>query len=209
TRVMQAFERNPGASVVYHQLQAVTADGRQPIGNPIPRGVWRGDIRERVERAGGWWPRPTTSALSFSRAFLERVVPMPPHDEPSPDTYLAGAAPFCGPVVGLASPLGRFRLHGANMWSRGSIDQSAGSEIFQLRRDRYAEDVATLQAALRERLGIEPVFSLQDHLRYQQYRRGAGEPVSLARVVTMALRCPTLPWSMRWREAVKVVLGRW
>jgi glycosyltransferase involved in cell wall biosynthesis len=211
SRVVEAFTRDPKPCLVYHQLQAVSADGQEPLGSPMPRGVLEGNIRRRVERAGGWWPRPTTSALSFARPFLEHLLPIPPRRNGflAPDTYLAGAAPFYGSVVGLAEPFARLRLHGENRWTRSSIESSSGAELFRLRRDQYVRDIEALQAGLRERLGIEPRFSLEDHFRYQQYRRGAGEPVSLAKVVTMALRCPTLPWSMRWREAVKVSLGRW
>jgi hypothetical protein len=210
-RVAEAFRREPSACLVYHQLQTVAADGATPTGNPIPRGVWKGDIRARVERAGGWWPRPTTSGLSFSRSFLDRVLPMPTQaDDAWPDTYLTGAAPFVGPVVGLAEPLGHLRLHGKNSWSLGSITEHAEREhLFSVRRDQYVKEFHTLQETLRDRLEIEPRFSLEDHLRYQQYRRGAGEPVPLRRVIAIALRCPTLPWSMRWREAVKIALGRW
>lgn len=30
-----------------------------------------------MEQSGGWWPRPTTSALCFARHYLEQVLPMP------------------------------------------------------------------------------------------------------------------------------------
>ena len=209
-RVVKAFATHPRTCLVYHQFQTVSPEGTEPVGRPHPRGVWKGDIRARAERAGGWWPRPTTSGLAFSRSFLDAVLPMPTDTEdPFPDTYLAGAAPFFGPIFGIAEPLGWFRLHGSNTWSQGAVDRTAGPQLFAKRRDRYAREFVTLQETLRDRLELTPAISLDDHLRYQRYRRGAGERVSLASVVTQTLRCPTLPWSMRWREAVKVTLGRW
>ena len=208
-RVVEAFQSSLKPCLVYHQLQTVAANGSEPVGNPIPRGVWQGDIRSRVQRAGGWWPRPTTSGFSFTRKFLDAVLPMPTDfEDPFPDTYLSGPAPFFGPIFGMGKPLGCFRLHGSNTWSQGAVDRTAGAELFAKRRDRYAREFRTLRNTLRERLGLTPEISLDDHLRYQQYRRAAGDPVSLARLVAMALRCPTLPPSMRYREAAKIALGR-
>jgi glycosyltransferase involved in cell wall biosynthesis len=211
-RVVDAFAHRPDACLVYHQIQSVRADGRTPIGNPLPRAVWQGDIRARVTRSGGWWPHPGTCGLAFSRPFLERVLPMrtPPGELPSPDRYLAFPAPFFGPVVGLTQALACVRLHGENTWSVGSIGgRSDEADLIRARRDQYVTDFRTLQTTLRDNLGIDPPISLDDVFRYQQYRRGAGEPVSLARVTLSALRCPALPWPMRWREAVKIALRRW
>lgn len=209
-RVAEAF-RDPDVVLVYHQIQPVAADGVTSLGKPVPRGVWRGDIRARATRAGGWWPRPTTSALSFRKSFLERVVPIPVGEPPIwADTYLAGLAPFAGHIVGIAEPLGILRLHGENAWSRGAVTSDGDARhVFETRRDQYAMEFHALVSGLHDRLGLGPPLSLDDHLRFQQYRNAAGEDVSRGRVARMALRCPTLPPSMRWREAVKIALRRW
>jgi hypothetical protein len=209
-RVVAEFG-DPTVQLVYHQLQPVEADGLRPIGKPIPRAVWRGNIRAQVERSGGWWPRPTTSGLAFRRSFLERVSPVPTDHRVSwTDTYLAGLAPFVGNVAGIREPLGILRLHGSNAWSKGA---SAGrpdvSQLSETRRDQYEAEFHALEITLREKLGIEPSLSLADHLRFQQYRFASGEPVARWRVVAAALRCPSLPPSMRWREAARIALGRW
>jgi hypothetical protein len=209
-RVEEAFRRAPSPSLVYHQVQTVAADGRTELGNPMPRGVWSGDIRERVERAGGFWSHPTTSALSFSRAFLERVMPLPSAvSGPYVDTFLASIAAFSGPVVGIAQPLALFRLHGENTWSQGPLRQSqAGAEMLGERRDQILREFEALKVGLRDRLGIQPEIALDDHPQYQRYRRAAGEAVPVRSVIAAELRCPSVPWSMRWREAVKIALGR-
>jgi hypothetical protein len=97
------------------------------------------------------------------------------------------------------------------MWSQGSLAGSEDREALVRRRlERYAEEFALLQKTLHERLGVEPPpMSLEDHLRFQQYRRAAGEPVSLARLVRLALTRPSIPPSMRVREAARIALGRW
>jgi hypothetical protein len=209
-RVAHAFASEPRCCLVYHKLQPVDAE-RRPRGNPIPQAVWSGDISRRVERSGGWWPKPTTSGLAFTREYLDRIGPVPSGAPVFVDTYLAAPAPFVGRVVGLRSVLGELRLHGANMWSQGSLAGSEDREALVRRRlERYAEEFALLQKTLHERLGVEPPpMSLEDHLRFQQYRRAAGEPVSLACLVRLALTRPSIPPSMRVREAARIALGRW
>ena len=209
-RVVAEFS-DPAVQLVYHQLQPVEADGIGPIGKPIPRAVWRGNIRTKVERSGGWWPRPTTSGLAFRRSFLDRVSPVPTDIRVSwTDTYLAGLAPFAGKVAGIREPLGILRLHGANAWSRGAIShRSDASRLSETRRDQYEAEFHALETSLREKLGIEPALSLADHLRFQQYRFASGEPVARWEVVAAALRCRSLPPPMRWREAARIALGRW
>lgn len=208
--VAEAFQRRPTPCLVYHQLQTVAADGATRLGKPMPRGVWSGDIGWRVERAGGFWSYPTTSALSFSRAFLDHVMPLPTGAKGTfVDTFLASLAAFSGPVVGIARPLGLFRLHGENRWSRGPLTHGqAGTEMLAERRDQTRREFETLNDGLRDRLGIEPKISLEDHPHYQRYRRAAGEAVPVRSVIAAELRCPSVPWSMRWREAVKIALGR-
>ncbi|MDP8924328.1 MAG: glycosyltransferase [Chloroflexota bacterium] len=211
SRVVRAFAANPRATLVYHPLQAI--DGQLAgIGRPWPRAVWRGDIRHQVERSGGWWPHPTTSALAFRRSFAGRLLPVPPPNRTTyPDTYLAGPAAFVGPVVGLRGSLALFRLHGQNMsyWGRQADDDDAERtrEKFRRNRDQYVDEFHRLKRSL-ERLGISaPSLSLDDHLPYQRYRRALGEPVSLSRLSISALRCPALPAPMRLTEAVRVILN--
>jgi glycosyltransferase involved in cell wall biosynthesis len=207
-RVVDAFASDPRPCLVYHKLQPVDAE-RRPRGNPIPQAVWKGNISQRVQRSGGWWPKPTTSGLAFTKEYLEQIGPVP--TGVFIDTYLAAPAPFAGRVVGLRSTLGELRLHGANMWSRGSVVGIEDREaLVRQRLERYAEEFALLHETLRTRLGIEPPpMSLDDHVRFQQYRRAAGEPVSLARVVRLALTRASIPPSMRVREAARIALGRW
>ena len=209
-RVAAAFGSGLQPCLVYHRLQPVDAE-RRPRGNPIPQGVWRGDIKRRVQSSGGWWPKPTTSGLAFTREYLERIGPLPVGAPLFIDTFLAAPAPFAGPVAGIRTALGELRLHGANMWSRGSMTGAQDREaVVRERVERYAAEFALLQETLRERLGIEPPpMSLADHLRFQQYRRAAGDPVPLARVVRLALTRPSIPPSMRLREAARIALGRW
>lgn len=204
-RVVAAYE--PGDAVVYHQLQRVDAAGN-PQGKPTPRAVMSGDIRRKVARAAGWWPRPVTTGLSFPRNYLERVLPVPVMKERLfIDTYLAGCAPFHGSVRGIAAPLGLNRVHQSNTWSMASV-VSGGQETAKARLDRYVLELDVLSATL-ARTGVDAELNPDDHVRLRQYRWMAGDGASLLGAVGAVVRCPTLPWSMKWREAARTALRRW
>jgi glycosyltransferase involved in cell wall biosynthesis len=149
SHVFEAWKAKPGSAIVYHQLQAVDAH-KTKLGRPWPRAVWRGDIRHRIERSGGWWPHPTTSALSFPRSYLESMLPVPqPNRSIYPDTYLAGPAAFIGPVTGLRTPLALFRLHGQNYsnWGRRTVADDAQSTREKFRRclNQYTDEFHQLE----------------------------------------------------------------
>lgn len=219
-RVLNAWERNPHSCVVYHQLQAVDAQGQKKIGNPWPQAVWCGDIRDRVERSGGWWAYPTTSGLCFSRSYMQQLLPIPTETtRGGSDTYLAGPAAFVAPVIGVAAVLGMVRFHGQQPVPQGSSAYhfkqacfEAGNEstkrlsLFRNKIKRYTVEFAVLKETLRERLNTPASISLEDVWPYQRCRWAAGEPVTWPEAVAGVIGCPTLPLSMKWKEVAKAVL---
>lgn len=125
-RVVAAWTELPPAALVYHRLETIDAQS-SARGNPWPRQLWQGWIRERIERTGGWYPRPPTSGLTMTREYLERLFPIPTEPQRSrlrpgdelvvelkPDSYLSEPAAFVAPVIGLPQTLGRYRIHGRN-----------------------------------------------------------------------------------------------
>jgi hypothetical protein len=78
--------------------------------------------------------------------------------------------------------------------------------VSKRRAEQYEVGFETLEDTLHTRLNIPAAISLHDMREYERYRRDAGESVSLPQVVSNLLKCPTLPFPMKWREAVKVVL---
>ncbi len=207
--VIAAWRAQPDASVIYHQLQGIDAQGRVLWrGKPWPKVMLRGNIRTRVEQSGGWWPWPVTSGLSFPRAFLEQVLPISEAEFPNrADSYLAGLAPFLGPVVGIPEPLAWYRVHkisGSNRYGRAGSKQlgcKLKAEIFDL-------EFQIVRQTLLQRLGIMSSMSLSDHYLYQYYRKGSGDEVPLRQVVGPVLRCPFLSPRLRGRELVKMALRR-
>jgi glycosyltransferase involved in cell wall biosynthesis len=212
--VLEAWKKDPRSCMVYHQLQIVDAQ-KEKLGRPWPRAVWRGNIKHRVERSGGWWPYPTTSGLCFSRSYLERMLPMPTGPYVIwPDTYLAAPAPFFGPIIGLRVPLTLYRFHGENdstsrRIANDQFEPQRKLEMFQHTLNQYNIEYNVLKETLHKRLNITSSISLEDHLVYQRYYRAAGNPVSLSKVIFTAIKSPALPPSMNVREVVNILLDRW
>jgi glycosyltransferase involved in cell wall biosynthesis len=201
-RVVQAYRGH--ASVVHHRMQALSPDG-SPIGRPAPRTAISGEIGDRVRRAGGWWPHPLTSGLSFPRWYLAQVMPIP---VVSPrlfaDTYLAAPAPFFGPVIGLPAVLAHNRVHASNIWTTAVI----GPDQLGQRLDRLELEHAVLLETL-DRCGKHVELRSARHLQLAQYRWAAGADGSALAAALAGLRCPTLPWPMKWRHLARLALRRW
>lgn len=217
--VVSALTAAPGAALAFHQLQSCDRN-RHPLDAPWPRVVPTGDLRPVLGRTGGWYPRPTTSALSFLRTYLEQLFPIPteprwPAEAPrrrafavelKADTYLAAPAAFLGPVAGVARPLASYRIHGANKHAAGP---AAGDRAALVRR-WLAQQQVELEALedVLERLEVRrPALSIEDHPEYQWLRRALGA-TSTARAVRTTLRCPALPVTERLRESARLLAGR-
>lgn len=108
----------PRASMALWRLQGVDINSK-PIDYVVPNpslSLWQGDIRGRFARCG-WYPRPPTSGLAFSRSALDQILPI---DEQvwriSADGPLFTLAPFLGELVAIDKTLGYYRVHGSNLW---------------------------------------------------------------------------------------------
>lgn len=182
--VVDAWRSDPDAVLVYHRVEPEAEGG---VGAPWPHELFRGDISELAARWGGWWPYPPTSALAFSRAFLERVMPVPEESfRICADAYLADLAPFLGPVVGLPDSPTRYRLHGANQWNNAARLKESTAAM-QTHRKRYETRAEALNAALR-RLQIAQQVRLEDHFPYQRLKHRLGEGLSLPALSLLAWR---------------------
>ena len=201
--VVQAFKRIPNTSLIYHRLQQVDVHLKK-IGGPSPRSVLIGDIRSKVERAGTWWPHPTTTGLCPSRWFLEKVLPLPAQKcRLCADGYIAGLAPFFGVVVGLEQPLGVYRMHDGNYWNFRGLTQREES---QRRLERLKEEFDLVTTELMRHSSCDLSFSLEDNFRYQFHRFVAGLANSRLKVLSTVLTTQTLPFPMKWRELARIAM---
>jgi Glycosyl transferase family 2 len=209
-RVVAAARQVPQVYLIHHQMQIVD-EGGKAMHHPFPRHVPDGDIRALVARTGGWFPHAVMSGLTFTRAYAQRLFPVPEeqhfvdggrsHVLPVfPDTYLPGPAALCAPVAGIQAPLTRYRLHGQNMTF--ATQAAYGGQLL-----RYRAEAETLSAVMLEEFGESRPLQMDDHLDYQLVRYAAGE-TSWAYTVGRVMRCPYLPPMLKVREALRVSLKR-
>lgn len=102
----------------FHPLQYVDA-GLQPVPGPHDVRYPTGPCDLRTEYMRGkpvFWAPPTTG-LTFRRALLEKLLPMPPHIRITADNYLTFCAPAFAPGFYISDSLGLQRIHGANAYT--------------------------------------------------------------------------------------------
>lgn len=106
----------PGIAKVQFQLDIVDVNG-VPTGTRVPEFesfLPNGDLRDLIRRCGGY-PTAPASGNAFSRAALERVLPLEEQVWTTPaDKPLLTLTPFFGDVVSLRKILGVYRIHDTN-----------------------------------------------------------------------------------------------
>ena len=123
-RVARAFADEPGLARVHYRLRVMDASGRDTgeIKPPLRLGLARGDLTRATLRTpfdAAWLP---TSGNAFSAAALRRILPIPEDDyRLCADWYLVHVSSLVGPVAAIDAPLARYRVHGANGFTRGEL----------------------------------------------------------------------------------------
>jgi glycosyltransferase involved in cell wall biosynthesis len=157
----------PGVSKVQYRMNLIDAADAQ-LGSAIPQFPRENDperLRSGFLRTMAYTTPPGTGN-AYSRDFVNKAYAMGPWKTQWTDNVLLTLAPLLGDVLTIKKPLARYRLHGANKVSLGSLD--AGKF-----RDRLREDVekAGMLAAVAERL-LLPVGDdlLNQNVAHLQYR---------------------------------------
>jgi glycosyltransferase involved in cell wall biosynthesis len=135
----QAIERvvaawGPGVAKVQYRLEVVDAFGiNKGFYPPLDVRMESGDVwRTLLEKAN--YQCPPTSGRSFSRAALDKVLPMPEVEwRISADAYLRIQVPFLGQVVSVEQALGAYRIHGGNLWA---YDRGASQDAVDVNKFR-------------------------------------------------------------------------
>ncbi len=122
--VLELFA-DPAVAKVQWPLWVIDERGRR-TGAVKAAELPEGDMRETVRRGGPATALPSapTSGNAWSRAFLERVMPIP--EEPfrlCADAYLFSLAPALGTIRRLPEPRGLFRVHGENAYQAQPFEQ--------------------------------------------------------------------------------------
>lgn len=205
-KVVEAFNTHSNTVVVYHKVQNVDKAGTLISPPWPPYKPIRGNISSRVVQIGGWWPFPPTSALSFSREFLNKVMNVPEQGEEYRvwvDAYLADLAPFFGEVVGIEPVLSHYRFHGSNQWNNpASISEDV--QAIRVLHDHECR-VNRLNHKLQQ-LGINQAVNLANHWPYQVLKYQLGNKSSLISLSLLALRNP---WEHRLVSKLKTIALLW
>lgn len=156
----------PACAKVQYDLRIIDGEGRD-LGRRFCNfgdGYDAAHVRAMFRRTGTYrWP--VTVGNAYSRWFVDALLPL--HVDHGPDGALNTVAPVYGDVATIAEPLGRYRIHGANMWSNDGADPSRLPYRIQHRRNEEA--LMRRHAAAR---GVAvPDESLLDHeLAFINYR---------------------------------------
>jgi glycosyltransferase involved in cell wall biosynthesis len=115
----------PNVAKVHWPLWIVDQHGRQ-TGNMVPSSALpEGNLRDIVIREGpDRHVYSPTSGNAWSRAFLEKVFPIPENKfKFSADAYLGELAPLFGAIRTIKEPQGVYRVHGANTYATIPLEE--------------------------------------------------------------------------------------
>lgn len=112
-RVYEELERHPEAGMVYHRVHLWngTSDISEdtyfiPVSGCVP------ESRQALLQ----YPMVGTSCLAFRREALQKLLPVPESLRFQADAYLTGLIIFAAPIAAVPEFLGKYRLHGANLF---------------------------------------------------------------------------------------------
>jgi glycosyltransferase involved in cell wall biosynthesis len=144
-RLHEAFQRNPAAGMVYHRLywwdggNEMSADRYfVAVSGLVP------ETRHTLLQ----YPMASTSCLAFRRATLEKLLPIPEALRSQADAFLTALIIFVAPVAAVPEYLGKYRLHGANLFQAGG--KQASREQVEHRIAMRAALLAEMEAWLRK-----------------------------------------------------------
>jgi glycosyltransferase involved in cell wall biosynthesis len=139
--------REPGLSNVHWSMRVIDAEGNGTGAMQPPDSPGEGVFREQLlTRGPSNLPCVPTSGNAWSRAFLERVLPIPEdvaYYRRCADEYLYTLAPAFGRLR-TVDPQSCYRLHGQNNYSSGSFFEKLAFEL-----DGYEHQCRALSTTLR------------------------------------------------------------
>lgn len=156
SRVAAAFEEHPEAGMVYHRMMnEFTESGERRPGDFYALSGFLPADQPAFE-SHFLYP---TSCLSFRRALLDAVLPIPEGLVVQADAYLVSRAIFVTEILAVPEPLGVYRIHGNNLFQPSSPAAAA---------ERYSRRIATRRVlidALRQDLCVPPARVTHSQIR--------------------------------------------
>ena len=139
-KVVEAFNSDPEAVLVQHFFNEID-DGNNFTGNIRPKEMKKVDPRKYIFKTNnllGLFAQ--TSALSFRRSYLEKVLPVEidDYDKINLDVRLSRQSALHGATVTLREPLSEYRIHGTN-WINNLKDNSFYLDLLHQMYDFFNE----------------------------------------------------------------------
>jgi|tagenome__1003787_1003787.scaffolds.fasta_scaffold20983115_2 glycosyltransferase involved in cell wall biosynthesis len=125
-RVVEEFECNPEAGMVYHGFRQLDSRVGSCRGGGLP--LFSGFLPANFHDLLGYILFPT-SFLAFRRNALELLLPIPEGLIIQADAHLSALMAFVAPIIGISEELGVYRVHGSNLFSDRSEKNSARQEL--------------------------------------------------------------------------------
>jgi glycosyltransferase involved in cell wall biosynthesis len=125
SRVHEEFQRHPAAGMVYHRVHMWSGAG------DISEDTYFIPVSGRVtesRRSLLQYPMVGTSCLAFRREALDKLLPVPESLRFQADAYLTALVIFVAPVAAVPEFLGKYRVHGANLF-QGSAERVSRTQI--------------------------------------------------------------------------------
>jgi glycosyltransferase involved in cell wall biosynthesis len=126
-----ALHDAPDASKAHWQMQAMLEDGTLTGNLHPPSPLQQGSHLKEIIAEGPWMcANPPTSGNAWSRAFLNRIFPIPEREHRiCADAYMLALAPCLGRFVRIDAPQSCYRLHTANNYWNKSFDQTVARSV--------------------------------------------------------------------------------
>jgi glycosyltransferase involved in cell wall biosynthesis len=137
-RIVECYRQNPAASFVFHPVQRVDVDGKDLATQELESCSRWLDYRRKTNK----FAAPPTSGLTFRRAPLARLFPLPEELRILTDNYIKFVLLALYPGYYIAEPLAALRLHGSNAYSMGPSDDLRSAMDVQIAnaiRTRFPE----------------------------------------------------------------------
>jgi glycosyltransferase involved in cell wall biosynthesis len=196
-RVYEEFERCPVAGMVYHRVHLWS--GASDISEDTYFIPVSGRVRES-RRALLQYPMVGTSCLAFRREALAKLLPVPESLRFQADAYLTALVIFVAPVAAVPEFLGKYRVHGANLFqgsaervSRGQIERRMAMRVALLGEIRnwlqeHGEntDVPDIRAYLKQWAKAQESdgFALEAPGRWRYFRHLLDFPRTYGEIMT-------------------------
>lgn len=110
-RIADAFLQNPAVGMVYHRMLEWNMETNERRETTFP--LVSGDVKTRPALFLSYEPQ-ATSCISFRRASLNGLLPIPEHIRMLADGYLVDLMPFVSPILAIPEVLAVYRVHGKN-----------------------------------------------------------------------------------------------